>query len=155
MLRGVQKKLKYPWLQHEYSCGATPRRRKTQGNAHQDDMNLSPEWVSVFEAAGYQAVHWSSVGDIKAKDSTIMAWAVSNGYMVFTHDLDFGTLLAISKADTPSVIQVRTQDVLPSKLGKIVLDALKQFQTELETGALVTVNEAQAKARILPIKRNS
>ncbi len=37
------------------------------------DMNLSPEWVSVFEAAGYQAVHWSSVGDIKAKDSTIMA----------------------------------------------------------------------------------
>ena len=119
------------------------------------DMNLSPEWVSVFEAAGYQAVHWSSVGDIKAKDSTIMAWAVNNDYMVFTHDLDFGTLLAISEADTPSVIQVRTQDVLPTKLGKIVLNALKQFQSELEAGALVTVNEAQAKARILPIKRNS
>ncbi len=119
------------------------------------DMNLSPEWVSVFEAAGYQSVHWSSVGNIKATDKTIMKWAVGNGYMVFTHDLDFGTLLAISKADTPSVIQVRTQDVLPSKLGKIVLDALKQFQSELETGALVTVNEAQAKARILPIKRNS
>ena len=84
-----------------------------------------------------------------------MAWAVSNGYMVFTHDLDFGTLLAISEADTPSVIQVRTQDVFPDKLGKIVLAALKQFQSELETGALVTVNEAQAKARILPIKRNS
>ncbi len=84
-----------------------------------------------------------------------MAWAVSNGYMVFTHDLDFGTLLAISEVNTPSVIQVRTQDVFPDKLGKIVLDALKQFQSELETGALVTVNEAQAKARILPIKRNS
>ena len=119
------------------------------------DMNIPPTWISVFEAAGYQAVHWSSVGDIKAKDSTIMAWAVSNGYMVFTHDLDFGTLLAISEADTPSVIQVRTQDVFPDKLGKIVLAALLQFQSELEAGALVTVNEAQAKARILPIKRNS
>ncbi|MGB5969829.1 MAG: DUF5615 family PIN-like protein [Spirulinaceae cyanobacterium] len=119
------------------------------------DMNLSPTWVSAFEAAGYEAVHWSTVGDVKAKDSTIMAWAVSNSYMVFTHDLDFGTLLAISEADTPSVIQVRTQDVFPDKLSKIVLAALKQFQTELETGALVTVNEAQAKARILPIKRNS
>ena len=119
------------------------------------DMNLSPEWVSVFEAAGYESVHWSTVGDITATDKTIMKWAVSNGYMVFTHDLDFGTLLAISEADTPSVIQVRTQDVLPSKLGKIVLNAVKQFQSELETGALVTVNEAQAKARILPIKRNS
>jgi predicted nuclease of predicted toxin-antitoxin system len=111
------------------------------------DMNLSPEWVAVFETAGYEAVHWSTVGNIKAKDSTIMAWAVSNSYIVFTHDLDFGTLLAISEADTPSVIQVRTQDVLPDKLSRIVLNALKQFKSELETGALVTVNEAQAKAR--------
>ncbi len=119
------------------------------------DMNLSPEWVSVLESAGYEAVHWSSVGDITALDRTIMAWAVSNGYIVFTHDLDFGTLLALSEADTPSVIQVRTQDVFPSKLSKIVLNTLKQFQSELEMGALVTVNEAQAKARILPIKRGS
>ena len=119
------------------------------------DMNIPPTWVSVFEAAGYDAVHWSAIGDIKATDTVIMAWAVSNGYTVFTHDLDFGTLLAISEADTPSVIQVRTQDVFPDKLGKIVLAALLQFQSELETGALVTVNEAQAKARILPIKRNS
>ena len=117
------------------------------------DMNLSPEWVSVFETAGYQAVHWSDVGDIKATDKTIMKWAVNHGHIVFTHDLDFGTLLAISEADTPSVIQVRTQDVLPNKLSGIVLNALKQFKSELDTGALVTINEAQAKARILPIKR--
>ena len=119
------------------------------------DMNLSPEWISVLEAAGYEAVHWSTVGNPKATDTTIMAWAVSNGYIVFTHDLDFGTLLAISQTNTPSVIQVRTQDVLPSKLGNLVLNALQQFQSELETGALVTVNEAKAKARILPIKRDS
>lgn len=95
------------------------------------DMNIPPTWVSVFEAAGYEAVHWSTVGDIKAKDTIIMAWAVSNGYMVFTHDLDFGTLLAISDADTPSVIQVRTQDVFPDKLSKIVLDALELTVIEL------------------------
>lgn len=107
------------------------------------DMNIPPTWISVFEAAGYEAVHWSTVGDIKAKDTTIMAWAVRNSYMIFTHDLDFGTLLAISKADTPSVIQVRTQDVFPDKLSKIVLDALKQFQSELATGALASLAEAQ------------
>lgn len=119
------------------------------------DMNLSPEWVDVLEAAGYQAVHWSDVGNIKASDSTIMSWAASNGYIVFTHDLDFGTLLAISTANTPSVIQIRTQDVLPNKLSKVVLSAIKQFQVELETGALITINRTQSKARILPIKRNS
>ena len=119
------------------------------------DMNLSPQWVSVLEAAGYEAVHWSTVGNPQAADQTIMAWAVSNGYLVFTHDLDFGKLLAISQADAPSVIQVRTQDVLPSKLGNLVLNALRQFQSELATGSLVTINETQAKARILPIKRDS
>lgn len=38
-----------------------------------------------------------------------MAWALTNDYIVFTHDLDFGTLLAITQADAPSVIQVRSQ----------------------------------------------
>ena len=68
------------------------------------DMNIPPTWVAIFKSAGYEAVHWSTIGDIKAKDSFIMTWAVDNGYVVFTHDLDFGTLLAISEANTPSVI---------------------------------------------------
>lgn len=118
------------------------------------DMNLSPEWVSVLEAADYEAVHWSTVGDPQASDKIIMAWALSNDCIVFTHDLDFGTLLAISQADPPSVIQVRTQDVLPSKLSSLILDALRQFEKELKIGALVTIDEDKAKARILPINRN-
>ena len=34
-------------------------------------MNIPPSWVFVFETAGYQAVHWSTIGNIKAKDSTM------------------------------------------------------------------------------------
>jgi hypothetical protein len=26
------------------------------------DMNLSTEWISLLQAAGHQAVHWSDVG---------------------------------------------------------------------------------------------
>lgn len=33
------------------------------------------------------------------------------GYVVFTHDLDFGDILAATNADDPSVIQVRTQNL--------------------------------------------
>ena len=32
------------------------------------DMNLSPDWVETFEQHGIGAVHWSSEGDIRAKD---------------------------------------------------------------------------------------
>jgi predicted nuclease of predicted toxin-antitoxin system len=50
------------------------------------DMNLSPEWKSVFTSAGWTATHWSEEGDPRASDRVIMDWAVSNDYVVFTHD---------------------------------------------------------------------
>jgi predicted nuclease of predicted toxin-antitoxin system len=116
------------------------------------DMNLSPEWVPVLQAAGHDAVHWSTVGDIRAADTQIMAWARQEGRVVFTHDLDFGTILALTRETGPSVIQVRTQDVTPSAIGSIVLTALRQFQNELERGALLVVEESSRRVRILPLK---
>jgi predicted nuclease of predicted toxin-antitoxin system len=115
------------------------------------DMNLSPEWVEVFLKEGWKAVHWSSAGQPNDPDTVIMQWAKTNGYIVFTHDLDFGAILAATKADAPSVFQIRIQDVMPLAIGKRVITAFQKFQPELEAGALVTVNEATGKVRILPI----
>ena len=117
------------------------------------DMNLSPDWVAVLEKAGWETVHWSNIGNLRAADSEIIAWAKENGCVVFTHDLDFGTTLALTQAEGPSVIQVRTQDVTPMAVGKLVIGALRQFQAELEKGALIVLDEAQVRARILPLKR--
>ena len=36
------------------------------------DMNLSPDWVPVLSGHGWQAIHWSAVGDPRASDRTIM-----------------------------------------------------------------------------------
>ena len=76
------------------------------------DMNLSPLWVDVFEEHGMQSAHWSTVGDPRASDKTIMTWARENGYIVFTQDLDFGAILATSDANAPSVIQVHVLKIL-------------------------------------------
>lgn len=117
------------------------------------DMNLSPDWVEVFEKYDIEAVHWSNIGDSRARDAVIMEWARTNGYIVFTHDLDFGSMLAVTGAETPSVIQVRTQDILPTSIETLIISALCQFRFELENGALVTVDRAQSRVRILPIRR--
>jgi predicted nuclease of predicted toxin-antitoxin system len=117
------------------------------------DMNLSPEWVSVLREAGWEAEHWSQLGDPRAVDVEIMVWAREHGRVVFTHDLDFGTLLALTQAEGPSVLQVRTQDVTPDALGRLVLGALRQFQAELEQGALIVLDEARSRVRILPLNR--
>ena len=50
------------------------------------------------------------------------------------------------------MIQVRTQDVTPAAIGKLVVNALRQFQPELEKGALIVLDEARARARVLPLK---
>jgi predicted nuclease of predicted toxin-antitoxin system len=115
------------------------------------DMNLSPDWAGELERHGWVAVHWSAVGDARATDREIMEWARANGYVIFTHDLDFGTLLALTHQAGPSVIQVRDQDVLPEHMGPIVLAALKQHETDLASGALVVVEESRSRARVLPI----
>jgi predicted nuclease of predicted toxin-antitoxin system len=115
------------------------------------DMNLSPEWVTELSRHGYVAVHWSTVGDPRAIDIRIMAWARTNGYVVFTHDLDFGTLLALTHADGPSVVQVRGQNVLPEHMGLLIVAALRQYEAALVGGALIVVEEKKSRVRVLPL----
>jgi predicted nuclease of predicted toxin-antitoxin system len=115
------------------------------------DMNLSAEWIPLLEQAGWSAVHWSAIGDPRADDATIMAWASAHDHTVFTHDLDFGTALALTHAGKPSVIQIRTQRVLPEHIGPIVLASLRQYEQELSAGALVVVEPSKSRVRVLPL----
>lgn len=115
------------------------------------DMNLSPDWVPVLKRHGWSAVHWSTVGNPRDSDRAIMDWAVKHEYIVFTHDLDFGTMLALSHSTGPSVLQVCAKDVLPDHLESIVIAALKQHDTDLASGSLVVVDESRTRVRILPI----
>lgn len=117
------------------------------------DMNLSPKWREVFARQGWSAVHWSTVGDPRATDQVIMDWARESQSVVLTHDLDFGMLLALTNAGGPSVIQVRAQNVVPEHLEALVVAAIQQHETLLETGALIVVDENSSRARVLPLKR--
>ena len=115
------------------------------------DMNLSPEWEQEFKLYDIEAVHWSAIGKHDAPDVLLMDWARKNEHIVFTHDLDFGTALALTKAEKPSVIQVRTQNVTVSHLSKMVISALKTYSDLLEKGALLVLDEDKKRIRILPL----
>jgi len=65
------------------------------------DMNLSPTWVPLLGQNGFPAAHWSALGSASAADSEIMAYAAADGFVIFTHDLDFGTTLALTHATGP------------------------------------------------------
>ncbi len=117
------------------------------------DMNLSPRWVLALSDAGIASTHWSVVGARNASDTEIMAYAKAHGLIVLTHDLDFGAILAANQGSKPSVVQLRAQDVSPGVIGKRVVAALHQMASDLEDGALLTVDAERTRLRILPLRR--
>lgn len=115
-------------------------------------MNISPQWGAVLTAEGHEALHWSPIGRADASDQELFEWEKQNGYVVFTHDLDFGAILASTNAKSPSVFQVRSQDIHPRTAARLVIDTLERFRNQLEQGALVSVDRERSRARVLPLR---
>lgn len=114
-------------------------------------MNLSPKWAGFLIEAGFNAVHWTTIGAANAPDTDIMRHAREGGHVVVTSDLDFGTILAITHGNKPSVVQLRSDDLSHEGIGKPVVGALRQLRDELEQGALVTIEPQRTRLRILPL----
>lgn len=115
------------------------------------DMNLSPRWEEALERAGIEAAHWSNVGAATASDVEIMAFAEGHGFVVPTHDLDFGAILAATKGRGPSVVQLRADDTSPDANAPVLIAAVRQCGPELQAGALLTVDVAQIRLTLLPL----
>jgi predicted nuclease of predicted toxin-antitoxin system len=115
------------------------------------DMNLSPAWVEVMKGAGLDAIHWSQIGEADAADVEIFEWAATRNGVVFTNDLDFGTLLHLTAARKPSVIQIRAEDVRPATMGDCVCAAIIDTADELRQGALVTIDPRKKRVSLLPL----
>jgi predicted nuclease of predicted toxin-antitoxin system len=116
------------------------------------DMNMSVEWLTFLQNEGLTVMRWSAIGDPRAPDVDIMAWARANRFVILTQDLDFGTLLALTQAQGPSVIQLRGNTVAPLSAGPLLLSALQTFADELADGALLVLDENRLRVRHLPIK---
>jgi predicted nuclease of predicted toxin-antitoxin system len=116
------------------------------------DMNLSPNWLDVLRQSGLGGVHWSQIGEPNAGDPEIMAYAKANGFVVLTNDLDFGSILAATGGEAPSVVQIRTDDCRVEKIGTIVIDAINLAKDQLAEGALVTIDASRMRVTTLPIE---
>ena len=115
------------------------------------DMNLSPRWCAALASAGHEAVHWSEVGDPRAPDLTILEWARLHEFVILTHDLDFSDLLAHSSALSPSVVQLRGNDVLPETISNTVIRALSLHESAVASGAILSIDIVRARLRLLPL----
>jgi len=118
------------------------------------DMNLAPSWAARLTRLGFEAVHWSTIGAAAAPDDQILAWAAEHDYVLITNDLDFSAILAATSGQAPSVLQVRTQDLMSEAAVNFVATAVDAFRSDIEAGALLSIDETGTRVRMLPLRRS-
>ena len=114
------------------------------------DVNLAFRWAKALSDRGVEAVHWSSIGATDAQDVEIMTYARQNDYSVFTNDLDFGAILASTRASGPSVIQIRADDTRPEMHIDKVAEMFLKYSAVIEQGTLITFEPNKIRLHILP-----
>ena len=119
------------------------------------DMNFAPSWVEALARHGIDAVHWSTVGDFRASDMEVLQWAKANGHHVLTHDLGYGSLLALGGGRSPSVIHLRRSDLLGPDVPSLVASALLRDAEALERGVVLIVEPGRTLLRPLPLPPHS
>jgi predicted nuclease of predicted toxin-antitoxin system len=114
-------------------------------------MGISPRTVGFLRSLEHDAVHLYAQGLERWEDSEILDKARREGRVLLTHDLDFGELMAASAARLPSIVIFRLRDMRPANVHHHLQRIISEHRDLLEQGAIVSVTEGQARARILPI----
>ena len=117
------------------------------------DAGVSPKTVDFLKGQGYEAVHVRTLGLGRAADSALILRARSDSSIILTFGLDFGDILALGVLDRPSVILFRLADERAESVNRCLEKVLDERRDELESGALVLIEDARYRIRKLPIGR--
>ena len=115
------------------------------------DNSLSPRMALALNQAGHDALHVRERGMAKAADETIFELAARERRIILAQDTDFGTILAMREASSPSVVLFRCEIKSTEAILRLLTANLPAVQAELETGAVVVVEDARIRVRRLPI----
>ena len=115
------------------------------------DMSISPQSIAFLRDQHIEAVHLYELGLARLPDLEIVQKAQEEGYVILTHDLDFGELLALSGNNTPSIVIFRLRNMRPHNVNRYLQILVTEHQSALDEGVVVTVEEARIRVRRLPI----
>jgi len=117
------------------------------------DANLSPRTVDRLRAAGFDAIHVADLGLVTATDGAIFDRAVADGLVVVTADSDFGMLLALRRATSPSVVHLRqVSELSPDDHAELLAANLPTIEEDLTRGAIASLSPSRLAVRDLPTR---
>ena len=116
------------------------------------DQGTPRSTASLLRQSGFDVVHTAEIGMAAASDEEILKRAAAEDRAIVTLDADFHALLAIAQLTKPSVIRIRIEGLRAKELSELLLKILRVCQTDLEVGAMISVQENRIRVRRLPIK---
>jgi predicted nuclease of predicted toxin-antitoxin system len=116
------------------------------------DNASSPAFAAGLRQAGHDAVHVRDYALQAAEDEEVFARAASEGRILVSGDTDFGTLLALRQAVTPSIVLFRRlSQRAPVLQVALLLANLPNVREPLERGSIAVIEESRVRIRLLPI----
>jgi predicted nuclease of predicted toxin-antitoxin system len=117
------------------------------------DAGISPRTVEFLISLGHDAVHVRTIGLERSNDQALVDRAQAGGQVIVTFDLDFGDILALGVLDKPSTIILCLADERADSVNRHLSVVLSERLGDLESGALILVEDARYRVRKLPIGR--
>jgi predicted nuclease of predicted toxin-antitoxin system len=116
------------------------------------DQCLSPRLAEGLNDLGHDAIHTAELGLESAEDAAVLGAAREDGRVVITADSDFGTLLASTRATSPSVLYVRrSSGRRADAMLEMIAVNLPALDEALSDGSVVVLGEGSLRVRALPI----
>ena len=115
------------------------------------DQGLPRSTVKELADRAIDAEHVGQLGMATASDEEILEAARVRDAIVVTLDADFHSLLAAAHAMNPSVIRIRIEGLKGEDIALLIERVIGSGQTELETGAAVSVTNGGIRIRLLPL----
>lgn len=115
------------------------------------DENLSRQLPALLSSSGHDVEHVAELGLEAASDAEVLEAARRQDRILVSADTDFGTLLAESRADGPSILIRRTANRRASHLATLIEANLGDLAEDLEEGCVAVFDADRIRVRRLPL----
>jgi predicted nuclease of predicted toxin-antitoxin system len=116
------------------------------------DMPLSPALATSLRDQGHDAIHATESNLDRASDNEVLARARREGRTIITADLDYPRLLALARADNPSLILFRDGNWSDADVIRRMSEILQAISASEIAQSIIVVDRERVRRRKLPIE---